>query len=231
LTQRKKIKSLKNPKKGKSLRRRVEISRLDSSSDDPQPSTSTGQGNKKFKCEICEYCSNCKAKMTYHINTHKGKRPFKCKQCLKAFSSPNILNTHRKIHSPPKYKCGLCLRMFNYKHNRDNHMKTHTGTRHYSAKTSTGKGGRKLKCDICDYCCDFKSYMLRHMNSHTDSRPFKCEVCSKTFFYLRLIFLIIKKSILHPNSNAISVRKCSILNKVEMSTLHERPHWGQTVQV
>ena len=160
-------------------------------SDEAQPSTSTGRGEKTFKCSICEYCSDSKSQFSYHMNTHTGKRPFKCKECFKSFSSPTNLCFHRKIHLPPEFKCDLCSKMFTYKQGRDVHMKTHTGAAETSsgdapsrptAKRKTSKGKEKIKCDYCDSTFNYRSQMTYHLNSHMGKRPFKCKDCSKAFF-------------------------------------------------
>lgn len=98
----------------------------DESDDAPQPTTSSIPVKKIFKCNLCGRCCHCKSKLTRHMNSHSGARPFKCTKCSKMFKTPCHLVHHRKVHSPPAFKCDFCAKMFTYKHTRDTHMNSHT---------------------------------------------------------------------------------------------------------
>ena len=74
-----------------------------SSSDDAQPSTSTGSEKYDFRCYICGYCSNMRARFSYHMNLHTGTKPFQCKICLQSHNHKICMFTAKPLC--PKVSC------------------------------------------------------------------------------------------------------------------------------
>ena len=123
------------------------------SSDDAQPSTSTGSEKYDFRCYICGYCSNMRARFSYHMNSHTGTKPFQCKICLQSFTQPQNLYVHRKTHSPPEFKCDFCPKMFTLKGSRDAHMNVHIRA-------------RPFKCEQCHQGFSSRSGLIQHRWKH-----------------------------------------------------------------
>ena len=73
------------------------------SSDDAQPSTSTGSEKYDFRCYICGYCSNMRARFSYHMNLHTGTKPFQCKICLQSHNHKICMFTAKPLC--PKVSC------------------------------------------------------------------------------------------------------------------------------
>ena len=135
--------------------------------EDAQPATSTGAGEKKFKCDFCEYRSDFKTQKTYHMNMHAGKRPFKCEVCSKSFFRPSTLHLHRKTHSPPTFICDFCPKMFHSKWHRNEHMNTHTGA-------------KPFECEQCGKCFNNHSGLGQHRKTHSAPK-YECPFCHKMF--------------------------------------------------
>lgn len=49
-----------------------------------------------LKCPLCPKLFVKKHTLKYHMNTHSGAFPFRCRKCWKAFQHPNQLGSHRK---------------------------------------------------------------------------------------------------------------------------------------
>ena len=60
-----------------------------------QHKKSVHEGNKPFKCEVCDFSSSRKIDMKRHVNAvHEGKKPFKCEICDYRCSRKNRLKQH-----------------------------------------------------------------------------------------------------------------------------------------
>ena len=90
--------------------------------------------NKKYNCTTCGYQCDSKTKLSLHMNSHTGARPFQCGECFKSFSHPQTLYVHRKTHSPRQFQCEFCLKMFTLKWDRDLHRNMHTGIKPYECQ-------------------------------------------------------------------------------------------------
>ena len=67
-------------------------------------------GNKTFKCEICDYSSSYKGSLTKHIASgYNAKKSFKCDICDHSFSTKGNLKKHiGKVHESKKpFTCHL----------------------------------------------------------------------------------------------------------------------------
>ena len=165
-------------------------------SDDNSTDLSSSPGiNKKFKCRFCTYDCESKSQMSYHTNTHTGKRPFKCNDCTKRFSGPDSLRNHRKTHLPPKYQCRFCPKNFTLKWDRKMHQNIHTNNKPFECEkckkgfaSSSGLSHHRVrqhlppsfKCQICSKLFKTSSNLIKHQNTHLPPK-FECPFCSKKF--------------------------------------------------
>ena len=73
------------------------------------------EGNKPFKCELCDHSFLQKGALKIHLTSvHEGIRPFKCELCEHSFSHKGSLNQHvPSIHGGTKpFKSGICDKRF-----------------------------------------------------------------------------------------------------------------------
>jgi len=50
------------------------------------------------ECITCGKAFTTSSKLTKHLRTHTGARPYECTTCGKAFAEPSKLTTHRRMH-------------------------------------------------------------------------------------------------------------------------------------
>ena len=53
-----------------------------------------------FRCEKCEFTTNCKDKLKAHIESKHYQNKIKCPECYVEFSRKDSMEKHRKIYHP-----------------------------------------------------------------------------------------------------------------------------------
>ncbi|KAI1700458.1 zinc-finger double domain-containing protein [Ditylenchus destructor] len=101
----------------------------------------THAGDKRFKCETCEYATNWRSTLSIHERIHSGEKPYKCRICNYASAYRPHLSRHIRCHTGAQrwhlirhfrshtgekpYKCRLCKHVAARGSNLNQHMRTH----------------------------------------------------------------------------------------------------------
>ena len=113
-------------------------------------------GKSLFICpfENCKKTYNSKSKLTIHLRTHLGIKPYKCSQCSKTFNEKGNLKIHMRIHTGEKpYQCKECKKEFKAMSHLKEHIISHTIFKPFQ----------------CPYCKNFyrrKGILKTHMRIH-----------------------------------------------------------------
>ncbi|XP_055625922.1 zinc finger protein 32-like [Toxorhynchites rutilus septentrionalis] len=120
-------------------------------------------------CSICSASFESQRMLEYHLNKHKGIKPFECRRkCKSSFYSPEVRWKHEQNCGKSGRICEICGTVLKSKHSLANHMEAL-------------HGDIKLPCDICGYIFKNKKSLYRHKLVHSDVRKYPCNVCGKAF--------------------------------------------------
>ncbi|XP_054418127.1 zinc finger protein 627-like [Pteronotus mesoamericanus] len=126
-------------------------------------------GKKPYKCKECRKAFRYYQSFQTHQRNHSGEKPYECKKCSKAFSCLSYLRKHERTHIVEKpYKCKICNKAFRYPSYLQIHERTHTEEKPY-------------ECKVCTKAFSCLSYLRKHKRTHTGEKPYGCKECGKAF--------------------------------------------------
>ncbi|XP_052036586.1 zinc finger protein 345-like [Apodemus sylvaticus] len=175
--------------------------------------TRSQAGEKPYKCKECGKAFTYCSSLRQHHRIHSGVKQHKCKDCGKAFYHKSLLTQHQSIHAGKKpYCCKFCGKAFNQRSTVTQHQRIHTGERPYH-------------CKDCGKAFHQRSSLSLHQRVHTGEKPYKCKDCGKAF---NRNSLLTQHQRIHTGERPYHCKDCGkTFNKKSSLTQHQRIHTGE----
>lgn len=82
------------------------------------------KSEKLLSCPKCQFVTEYKHHLEYHLRNHFGSKPFKCSKCNYSCVNKSMLNSHMKSHSNVyQYRCKDCAYATKYCHSLKMHLR------------------------------------------------------------------------------------------------------------
>lgn len=87
------------------------------------------KSEKLLTCPNCNFVTEYKHHLEYHLRNHFGSKPFKCAKCNYSCVNKSMLNSHMKSHSNIyQYRCSDCNYATKYCHSLKLHLRKYSHT-------------------------------------------------------------------------------------------------------
>ncbi|CAH7403276.1 Gm3854 [Phodopus roborovskii] len=168
---------------------------------------------KPYKCRECGKAFKYGSRLVQHENIHSGKKPYECKECGKAFNSGSNFIQHQRVHTGEKpYECKDCAKAFSRSSQLIEHQRIHTGEKPYQC-TDCGKAFNRI------------SHLKVHHRIHTGEKPYVCKQCGKTFSHRSQL---IQHQTVHTGKKLYECKDCGkAFNQGSTLSRHLRIHTGE----
>ncbi|WAR18155.1 ZNF84-like protein [Mya arenaria] len=161
---------------------------------------------KKYQCPLCAKRFVDRTKLTSHLRTHTGEKPFVCHICNKGFAEKSHVRRHQIVHMKKNWQF----------------ITGGDFTDEASDDSQMGRIRAKIfHCPLCAKMFGDRTKLMNHLRTHTGEKPFVCHICNKGFA---------EKSNLRRHQIKVSTNKgnslqCNVCRKVFRDTWRLRNHY------
>lgn len=171
------------------------------------------RAEKPYKCKECGKAFKYGSRLIQHENIHSGKKPYECKECGKAFNSGSNFIQHQRVHTGEKpYVCRDCAKAFSRSSQLIEHQRIHTGEKPY-------------QCKECSKAFNRISHLKVHCRIHTGEKPYLCKECGKSFSHRSQLT---QHQTVHTGKKLYECGECGkAFNQGSTLLRHQRIHTGE----
>lgn len=146
-------------------------------------------------CEICKKKFRSRYHLNMHMPVHTGEKNYMCDVCRKSYQQKWNLITHvARVHAKEKpFKCKDCGKAFGYSSHFKRHVKSHLVESMEVPKKVKERILNPYSCNVCGKSFDSKYRLELHIRKHYGIRPFMCDKCGMGFTTRRLINIHLSK--------------------------------------
>ncbi|XP_042556374.1 zinc finger protein 347-like [Dipodomys spectabilis] len=168
---------------------------------------------KPYKCRECGKAFSQDSSLIMHWRTHAGERPYCCATCGKAFLQKSGLMRHKRTHATERpYACGLCGKAFRTRGKLTKHQTVHSDQKPH-------------RCSVCGKAYRQSSSLVIHHRMHTGERPFVCDTCGKAFTSRKYL---IQHQVVHTGARPYRCTQCGkTFTQNSPLMRHRRTHTGE----
>ncbi|XP_021702977.1 zinc finger protein 664 [Aedes aegypti] len=201
-----------------------------------------------LKCEFCSAEFAILEQLEKHITSHKEEKIFKCFYCPKTFHFAKNLNMHVEyIHSKVKYAQRSTIKATSISPNRRDRNETSTSlmaspsgvninnniinsrnekSMQVQSPVNSNRGPpNRISNHECHVCHKSFSDLRQHMLLHDGEKPYKCDICSKSFFNASTLKTHYR---VHSDENPFRCTTCTkVFDNARSLELHYRTHTGE----
>ena len=136
-------------------------------------------GEKKYKCQECDYSTNWSSDLKNHSRHHTGEK-YKCEKCNYSTASPSNMIKHKNVHNGKQFHCKKYDFSTNWRPSLKRQKHIHKLAKSKQDDDQELKNTKEIfLCKICDLTFLTNMNLKNHNMKHsTNDQHYSCHLCT-----------------------------------------------------